>query len=136
MGSVWVSPNHHYEILCLQLAAKGVGWEIVQPPFRRGKSGDDQWFSFLAKDGKYYCGFDIREDVCEKDVQNVYNKSEDADVYPIIVNMRGRPAERLARFANNLGITIFSPAEIESFFESVGMETIPRKKPRKRKSVA
>jgi hypothetical protein len=104
-----------YESLILKIHAGRAGWTAVESPFYPGKSGVRK-FSFLAKDGTDVCGFDICEDACEEDVRKSYEKKKDTGVYTVIISLSGRPRKEVAQLADDCGISIFSPANIDSFF--------------------
>jgi hypothetical protein len=112
----------YFETLLLKIYANKAGWTTVEPPFHRGESGVDQKFSFLAIDGTFYCGFDIYNDVCEEDVLKAYKKRQDTGVYTVLVSLSGRPGKEVARFADDHGISILGPADIDSFFALSSVE--------------
>jgi len=115
MGSDWNPPNWPSTILDLEIYADRAGWTAV-PPFHMGKSGNCEKFKFLAMDGTYYCGFDIYENVREEDVRETYRKKKETGVYTVIINLHGETAERVARLADDLGISILSREELKTFF--------------------
>ncbi len=107
----------YLETLMLEIHANKAGWRIIKPPLVQGQSGGIQKFSFLATDETCTYGFDIYDDVSEEDVIGTYVKRLDTNALTIIVNLRGRASKEVSRLADNYGITILGPAEIDSFFE-------------------
>ena len=116
----------YFERMILEIHANKVGWKTVKPPFCRGESGVDQKFSFLATDETYAYGFDIYNDVSEEEVLRTYMKRLDTKVLTFIVSLSGRPRKEVARIADDYGITILGPADIESFFS---LDSIEQKTP-------
>ena len=107
----------YFERMLLEVQANNAGWKTIKPPFCRGESGVDQKFSFLATDGTYSYGFDIYSDVTQEEVLRTYMKRLDTKVLTFIVSLRGRPRKEVARLADDYGITVLGPADIESFFK-------------------
>jgi hypothetical protein len=114
----------YFELLSLEIHASMSGLNVIKPPYSKGKSGVDHRFSFLASDDRLEYGFDIYEDTTQEEVLKTYTKKLDTEVCTFIVNLRGRPREESATLANEYGITILGPAEIDSFFNwmKVGVE--------------
>ena len=112
----------YFERMVLEIHANNAGWKTVKPPFCRGESGVDQNFSFLATDDTYLYGFDIYSDVTQEEVLRTYVKRVDTKVLTFIVSLSGRPKKEVARIADDYGITILGPADIEAFFrmDSIG----------------
>ncbi|MDA4123904.1 MAG: hypothetical protein OK438_00445 [Thaumarchaeota archaeon] len=106
----------YFESLVLEIHAGKAGWKTVKPPFFQGKSGVYQKFSFLATDGKFQYGFDFYSDVSEEEVLRTYMKRLDTEVLTFIISLRGRPRKEVAKLADDYGITILGPADIDSFF--------------------
>ena len=73
-------------------------------------------FTFLAKDDMCYYAFDLYADVSEEEVLTTHLKKTDTKVLAVIVNMSGRPRPAVARLADEIGITILGPADIDAFF--------------------
>jgi len=121
----------YFEKLVLEVHAKNAGWEAVKPPVVQGKSGVLQKFSFLATDGPRYYGFDIYSDVSEEAVLQTYMKRLDTEALTVIISLSGRPRERVSKLAENYGISILSPGDIEGFFnfDREGLVPTPRPAP-------
>ena len=112
----------YFERLVLEIHANNAGWRTIKPPFCTGESEVQQKFSFLATDETCVYCFDIYNEVSEEDVLRTYMKRLDTKVLTVIVNLRGRPRKEVARIADDYGITILGPAEIESFFSLDSVE--------------
>ena len=119
----------YFERLVLEIHANNAGWRTIKPPFCMGESGVQQKFSFLATDETCVYGFDIYNEVTEEEVLRTYMKRLDTKVLTVIVNLRGRPKMEVARIADDYGITILGPAEIESFFSLDSIEEKTHKQP-------
>lgn len=117
----------YFETLVLEIHANKAGWRSIKPAFFQGKSGIFQRFSFLATDETFYYGFDIYNDVSEEEVMRTYVKRLDTDVLTFIVSLRGRPRKEVARLADDYGITVLGPADIDSFFslDRIGVNSRP-----------
>jgi hypothetical protein len=117
----------YFETLVLEIHANKVGWKTIKPPFLQGKSGVYQRFSFLATDETFHYGFDFYNDVSEEEVLRTYMKRLDTEVLTFIVSLRGRPRKEVAKLADEYGITILGPADIDSFFniDRIGLMNHP-----------
>lgn len=111
-----------FEKLLLEVHANKAGWRSIKPPSCIGESGKSHRFSFLASDGHLLYGFDIFNDVTEDEVQSTYIKKLDTKVMAVMVNLSGKPKEEIARFADERGISIFGPGDVDTFFNLDGIE--------------
>ena len=115
----------YFEGLILEIHAAKAGWETVKPPHCRGVSGANHEFAFLARDETCYYAFDIYHNVTQEEVLRTYMKRLDTGVLAIIVNMSGRPRKEVGGLADELGITIMGPADIDTFFSINGADQKP-----------
>ncbi len=118
----------YFERLVLEIHSNNAGWKVIKPPFLNGVSGVPQKFSFLATDDACNYGFDIYNDVSEEEVLRTYMKRMDTKALAVIVSLSGRPKKEVAQLADQYGITILSPGDIESFFslDSIEQRTAQR----------
>jgi hypothetical protein len=112
----------YFERLVLEIHSNNAGWKVVKPPFVTGTSGVPQKFSFLATDESCFYGFDIYNDVSQEEVLRTYMKRMDTKALTVIISLSGRPRKEVAKMADQYGITILSPADIESFFSLDSIE--------------
>ncbi len=112
----------YFELLALEIHASMSGLEVVKPPFLRGDSGVDHRFSFLAKDDEVTYGFDIYDDVTNEQVIRTYAKKLDTRVCAFIVSLRGKPRPEVATLADEYGITVLGPADVDTFFDWMKVE--------------
>ncbi len=119
----------YFETLVLEIQANKAGWRTIKPPFWKGGSGISHKFSFLATDETFAYGFDIYNDVSEDEVLRTYMKRLDTKVLTFIVSLRGRPRKEVAQLADDYGITILGPADIDSFFSLDIIELKDRQEP-------
>jgi len=112
----------YFEGLLLEIHANKAGWETVKPPRCKGVSGAIHEFAFLAKDEGCYYAFDIYHDVTQEEVLRSYMKRLDTGFLTIVVNMSGRPKKEVGALADELGITIMGPADIDTFFSLNAVE--------------
>jgi hypothetical protein len=106
----------YFERLVLEIQSNNAGWKTVKPPFVDGISGIAHKFSFLATDDACTYGFDIYNNVSEEEVLRTYMKS-------------GRPKMEVARLADQYGITILGPGDIEQFFSMDSIEQRSAQRP-------
>jgi len=106
----------YFELLALEIHATMAGLKVVKPPYSKGESGVSHRFSCLAQDDNITYGFDIYDDVTQEEVLRTYTKKLDTKVYPFIVSLRGKPAKDVAVLADDYGITILGPADVDTFF--------------------
>lgn len=119
----------YFESLVLEIHANKAGWRVIKPPTCTGESGVVQKFSFLATDETCTFGFDIYNDVCEEEVLRARMKGLDTKTLTFIVSLSGRPRKEVQRLADDYGITILSPADIDSFFSLDAVELKSRQAP-------
>lgn len=112
----------YFECLILEIHANKAGWGTIKPPRCRGASGVLHDFSFLAKDDTCVYGFDIYQNVTREEVLKTYTKKLDTKVLAVIINMSGRPRKEVGALADEFGITVMGPADIDTFFSINGVE--------------
>jgi hypothetical protein len=106
----------YFELLALEIHATMAGLKVIKPPYCKGESGVNHRFSFLAEDDNITYGFDIYDDVSQEEVLRTYTKKLDTKAYPFIVSLRGKAKPEVAALADDYGITILGPADIDNFF--------------------
>ena len=117
----------YYELLALEIHATAAGLEVLKPPTLVGRSGITHKFSFMAKDDNLNYGFDIYNDVTREEVIRTFAKKLDTKAYAFIVSLRGRPKQEVISLADEYGITVLGPADIDTFFNWMKVEaTNPR----------
>jgi hypothetical protein len=119
----------YFERLVLEIQSNNAGWKTVKPPFVDGISGIAHKFSFLATDEACTYGFDIYNDVSEEEVLRTYMKRMDTKALAVIVSLSGRPKMEVARLADQYGITILGPGDIEQFFSMDSIEQWSAQRP-------
>jgi len=112
----------YFEGLILEIHANKAGWDTIKPPRCKGASGAVHDFAFLAKDDTCHYGFDIYQGVTQEEVLRTYMKKLDTRVLAVVINMSGRPRKEVGALADELGITILGPADIDTFFSINGVE--------------
>jgi hypothetical protein len=119
----------YFELLSLEIHASMAGLKVGKPPVCKGESGVEHRFSFVASDGNMTYGFDIYNDVSQEEVIKTFAKKLDTKVYASVVSLRGRPNAEVAALADDYGITILGPADIETFFKWMKVEQKEKENP-------
>ena len=112
----------HFEKLLLEIHAAKAGWTKVDPPTLRGESGRVHRFSFLARDDNLVYGFDIYKDVTKEEVLSSYMKRTDTRAVVVMISLSGRPNKEVASVADDSGVTILGPGDVDSFFDLDNIE--------------
>ncbi len=109
----------YIEKLTLQVEAKRVGWNVVEPPAVRGDSGVVHSFSFLASKGAMTYAFDIYEAVTEMEILRTYIKKLDGKVFASVICTSGKWTESAEKLAKEYSVRILRNDEVEPFFDSL-----------------
>jgi hypothetical protein len=119
----------YFELLSLEIHASMAGLKVGKPPVCKGESGVEHRFSFVASDGSLTYGFDIYNDVSREEVIRTFAKKLDTRAYTCIVSLRGKPSAEVAALADDYGMTILGPADIDTFFKWMKVEQKQNEKP-------
>jgi hypothetical protein len=119
----------YFELLSLEIHASMAGLKVSKPPVCRGESGVEHRFSFVAYDDSLTYGFDIYNEVSQEEVIRTFTKKLDTKAYTSIVNLRGKPSADVAALADDYGITILGPGDIDTFFRWMKVEQKESEKP-------
>lgn len=119
----------YFELLSLEIHASMAGLKVVKPPVCRGESGVEHRFSFVASDDSVTYGFDIYNDVSQEEVIKTFTKKLDTRAYTSIVSLRGKPSAEVEALADDYGMTILGPADIDTFFKWMKVEAKEKEKP-------
>ena len=114
----YVRAGMYFEGLAVEIYATKAGLESVKPPRKKGASGVEHRFSFLADKEGRLCGFDFFPEVGEVEVLKSYAKQLDTGVKTYLICLKGKPTEGGAALLKEYGMRVLGPAEIAPFFDN------------------